>query len=118
MKTLWLFSEQCHRIVAQVVVWLSATSTFTLVKANDTRAGADLGGGLTLNFEAQIFAAAATLLRDVGKISLGPPFYTNPGSAPAVDRECICVLPVRRLADTVEGTESINTCRVVHARVR
>ena len=53
--------------------------------------GADLGGGprgpgpppLTPNFEAQIFAASATPLRDVGKISAGPPPYTNPGSAPA-----------------------------------
>ena len=34
------------------------------------------------NFEAQIFAATATPLRNVGKISLAPP-YTNPGSAPA-----------------------------------
>ena len=37
--------------------------------------GADLGRALGTpnpNFEAQIFAAAVTPLRDVGKISLGP----------------------------------------------
>ena len=46
------------------------------------KAGVDLGGGgglgarvppPTPNFEAQIFAAAATPLRNVGKILLGPP---------------------------------------------
>ena len=36
----------------------------------------------TPNFEAQIFAAATTPLRDVGKNSLGP-HYANPRSAPA-----------------------------------
>ena len=54
------------------------------------RSGADLrgrGGGwgpapLTPHFEAQIFATAATPLRNVGKISAAPP-YTNPGSPPA-----------------------------------
>ena len=45
--------------------------------------GADLGPPTpNPNFEAQIFAVTATPLRDVGKISLGPPSYTNPGSAP------------------------------------
>ena len=50
--------------------------------------GADLGGALgaqappTPHFEAQIFAAVATPLCDVGKISAGHPPYTNPGSAP------------------------------------
>ena len=49
--------------------------------------GADLGGGgrgsgspLTLNFEAQIFAATATPLRDVGK-NLAWASLQNPGSA-------------------------------------
>ena len=39
-------------------------------------AGADLGGGgggWAVTFEVQIFAAAATPLHDVSKISLGPP---------------------------------------------
>ena len=55
-----------------------------------TPPGADLGEGSlpplpTPNFETQIFGVAATPLRDVGKISLGPPHptpYTNLGSAP------------------------------------
>ena len=38
----------------------------------------------TPHFEAQIFAAIVTPLRDVGKISAGPPPYTNPGSAPDI----------------------------------
>ena len=55
--------------------------------------GADLGGPSgqpppppTPNFEAQIFATAATPLRDVDKISVGPPPpYTDPtGSAPGL----------------------------------
>ena len=47
-------------------------------------AGADLEEGawgpappLTPHFEAQIFSAAATLLRDVGKISAGPPLHKS-----------------------------------------
>ena len=46
--------------------------------------GGGLGARLPMapNFEAQIFATAATPLRNVGKMSLGPP-YTNRGSAPA-----------------------------------
>ena len=35
-----------------------------------------------LNFVAQFFPADATPLHDVGKISLAPPPYKNPGSAP------------------------------------
>ena len=44
--------------------------------------GGALGPAPDPSFESQIFAAAATPLRDVGKISLGPP-YTNSGSARA-----------------------------------
>ena len=57
-------------------------------KRGSLGAGADLGGGpwgpapLTPHFEAQIFAAAATPLHNVGKISAAPPPYTNLGSAP------------------------------------
>ena len=54
------------------------------------------GGGIwgpspppNLNFEAQIFAATVAPLRDVGKISLAPP-YTNPGSAPVKYSFDIC----------------------------
>ena len=48
--------------------------------------GADLGGGVSLgarapplnpHFEAQISAAAATPLRDVGQISVSPPPLTQ-----------------------------------------
>ena len=52
------------------------------------KSGADLRGGggppPTPNFEAQIFRIVATPLRDVGKIQLRPPPYTNPGSAATV----------------------------------
>ena len=43
----------------------------------------------TSNVEAQIFAIATTLLRDVGKISIAHPPDTNPGSAPAL---CVSAL--------------------------
>ena len=53
------------------------------------------GPPLTPYFEAQLFAATATPLRDVGdvgdvgKISAAPP-YTNPGSAPDVHTSSKC----------------------------
>ena len=43
------------------------------------------GGGLAIltpNFVAQIFLTNSTLLHDIGKISLAPPLYRNPGAAP------------------------------------
>ena len=42
-------------------------------------AGADLGGGgkFEANFEAQIFAIAATPLRYVGKLWRGPPLHKS-----------------------------------------
>ena len=75
------------------------------------KSGADLGGGggpggpatpPTPNFEAQIFAAAAILLCDVGKISLAPPPYTNPGSAPGK-------LPWRMKMNLLKGNLSLVT---------
>ena len=54
-----------------------------LLKGNINYSGADLGGGglgpapPTPHFEAQIFAAAVTPLRDVGKISPAPPLHKS-----------------------------------------
>ena len=94
--------------------------------------GADLGGGgaggpgrpLTAHFEAQFFAAAATPLRNVGKISAGPPPpYTNPGSAPAFIHSIHTILVSFQSIVTESGDvayaflnfEGVNACSA-HAR--
>ena len=73
----------------------------SLTNPADTTSGADLGGGglgahpsLTPDCEAQMFATTETPLCDVGKISLGPSPYINPGSAPELHREKDKLVPI------------------------